>query len=112
MIKQCSDERACINCFSDQGECLGSYKKENGMSKFNIDVTAVFVSIGAALTVSMALLWLSLLSFKVLNFFEIQLDYSVAFPGWGFLVLVAIFYSVIRYGLKLEYTVKKRDTPI
>jgi hypothetical protein len=32
MIKQCSDERPCINCFSDQGKCLGPYKKENGMS--------------------------------------------------------------------------------
>lgn len=32
MIKQCSDERPCINCFSDQGECLGPYKKENEMS--------------------------------------------------------------------------------
>lgn len=24
--KKCSDERPCINCFSDQGECLGHHK--------------------------------------------------------------------------------------
>jgi len=24
--KLCDEERPCINCFSDQGECLGPYK--------------------------------------------------------------------------------------
>ncbi len=27
-VKTCSDERPCINCFSDQGECLGPLTKE------------------------------------------------------------------------------------
>ncbi len=25
--RTCSDERMCINCFADNGECLGPYKK-------------------------------------------------------------------------------------
>ena len=26
MARTCSDERMCINCFANQGECLGPYK--------------------------------------------------------------------------------------
>lgn len=26
MIKKCSDEQPCINCFSNQGDCLGNHK--------------------------------------------------------------------------------------
>ena len=33
MFKKCSDERPCINCFSDQGECLGHHKEINNMKK-------------------------------------------------------------------------------
>lgn len=27
-VRSCSDERMCINCFANQGECLGPYKDQ------------------------------------------------------------------------------------
>ncbi len=38
MNRTCSDERPCINCFSDQGDCLGPYKQKTHKEK---DVEAV-----------------------------------------------------------------------
>ena len=30
--RTCSDERPCINCYSDQGDCLGPYKQKAASS--------------------------------------------------------------------------------
>lgn len=75
-------------------------------------ISTWIASTGIAVTLVAALLSLTIVSFKLANFLEIQANFSfnLALQGWMFVVLVAVIYVVIRYVFKMDFVLQKRSS--